>query len=91
VPTVLQVRGFRFFFFSNEADEPAHIHVERAGAYAKFWLQPVALVTHVGFTPAELRRIRRILRPHVDDILEAWDEHKRHHGQPGWGPRPAGD
>jgi hypothetical protein len=29
MPTVLVVEGFRFFFFSNEGFEPAHIHVEK--------------------------------------------------------------
>lgn len=43
MPTVLRVAGYRFFFFSNERREPAHIHVERAEAYAKFWLTPVSL------------------------------------------------
>lgn len=40
MPTVVRLRGFRFFFFSNEADEPAHIHVESDDKYAKFWLEP---------------------------------------------------
>ena len=42
MPEVLRVRGFRFFFFSREGFEPRHIHVERAGKYAKYWLEPVA-------------------------------------------------
>jgi hypothetical protein len=28
VPTVLRERGFRFFFWSNESNEPPHIHVQ---------------------------------------------------------------
>lgn len=27
MPTVLFVNGFRFFFYSNENNEPVHIHV----------------------------------------------------------------
>lgn len=38
MPTVLRVAGYRFFFFSNERQEPAHIHVERGECHAKFWL-----------------------------------------------------
>jgi hypothetical protein len=41
VPTLLRVRGYRFFFFSMEGREPPHIHVAHAGRYAKFWLDPV--------------------------------------------------
>ncbi len=36
MPTVLRVDGFRFFFYSNEGNEPAHIHVQKAEKYAKF-------------------------------------------------------
>jgi hypothetical protein len=43
MPTVLRVRGFRFFFFSLERQEPPHIHVEAAETFAEFWLNPVAL------------------------------------------------
>jgi hypothetical protein len=40
MPTILRIAGFRFFFFSNEGEEPPHVHVERAESVAKFWLQP---------------------------------------------------
>ncbi len=29
MPTVLLINGYRFFFFSNEGNEPRHIHVEK--------------------------------------------------------------
>lgn len=41
MPTVLTVEGFRFFFYSNENDEPPHVHVEKAEGTAKIWLSPV--------------------------------------------------
>ncbi|MEO6401177.1 MAG: DUF4160 domain-containing protein [Vicinamibacteria bacterium] len=43
MPSLLQVEGFRFFFYSSEGNEPAHVHVERAEAEAKFWLDPLRL------------------------------------------------
>ena len=33
--------------YSNEGSEPAHIHIEQAGALAKFWLDPVSLAGSV--------------------------------------------
>ncbi|HUE89763.1 MAG TPA: DUF4160 domain-containing protein, partial [Vicinamibacterales bacterium] len=37
-PTVLRVKGFRFYFFSRE--EPrAHVHVQHAEGEAKFWIE----------------------------------------------------
>jgi len=38
MPTVLRVKGYRFFFFTLEGKEPPHIHVEQAERYAKIWL-----------------------------------------------------
>lgn len=41
MPTILTVNGFRFYFYSNENDEPVHIHIEKAGGSAKYWLDPI--------------------------------------------------
>ena len=40
MPTVLFLNGFRFFFYSNENDEPAHIHVRKGNGEGKIWLEP---------------------------------------------------
>jgi len=40
MPTILRKDGFRFYFYSNENDEPAHIHVEKGDAEGKIWLVP---------------------------------------------------
>ena len=29
MPTVLYIRGWRFFFYSDEGNEPIHIHVQK--------------------------------------------------------------
>ena len=38
MPTILLIFGWRFYFYSNENNEPIHIHVEKAEMEAKFWL-----------------------------------------------------
>jgi hypothetical protein len=40
-PTILRSGPYRLFFFSNEGEEPPHIHVQRERMLAKFWLGPV--------------------------------------------------
>ena len=40
MPTVLLKDGFRFFFYSDEGSEPAHIHVKKGDAEGKIWLEP---------------------------------------------------
>jgi hypothetical protein len=49
MPTVLRIKGYRFFFFSLEGHEPPHVHIESAERVAKFWLRPVALAKHADF------------------------------------------
>lgn len=29
MPTLLSVKGYRFFFYSNENNEPMHVHILR--------------------------------------------------------------
>lgn len=74
-PTIYRDGPYRFSFFANEGNEPAHVHVSSGGRQAKFWLTPeVALASAVGFSPVELRRIQAIAEKHRREFTEAWDE-----------------
>ncbi|HXW42190.1 MAG TPA: DUF4160 domain-containing protein [Xanthobacteraceae bacterium] len=73
MPTVLRIRGFRFFFYSLEGLEPPHIHVEHGDKIAKFWLQPVTLAESRGFRIHELNRLRLLVIEQRLNFLEAWD------------------
>ncbi|MBV9008710.1 MAG: DUF4160 domain-containing protein [Verrucomicrobia bacterium] len=75
MPEVLRVRGYRFFFFSREGQEPRHIHVEQAERYAKFWLEPVELAESRGFLGSHLRDLHSIVAEHTPEFIVAWDEH----------------
>lgn len=78
MPEVRRERGFRFFFFSREGQEPRHIHVEHAEKYAKFWLEPIALAESRGFRSSELTTVRRMIEEHREEFIDAWN---RHHNQ----------
>lgn len=73
MPTVLRIGPYRFFFYSNENSEPAHIHIQREGMLAKFWLQPVALASSTRFSAKELRQLQSMVIEHKDTLLEAWN------------------
>ena len=75
MPTVMNVSGHRFFFYSLEGAEPPHIHVERAECAAKFWLDPVQLAGSRGFRSDELKRIRALVIEHRLTFTEAWHGH----------------
>ena len=74
MPTVLRTQGFRLYFWSREPNEPPHVHVDRAGASAKVWLQPVALAGNAGYPARELGVILALVRDRQPELLEAWHE-----------------
>jgi len=75
MPTVLNLRGFRFFFFSGEGSEPPHVHIEYGDRVAKFWLNPVELAESKGFRSHELTKARAMVIEHRALFLEKWNEH----------------
>jgi len=75
MPTILRIKGYRFFFFSLEGNEPAHIHVEHGDYVAKFWLSPINLASSYGFRSHELAKIRVLVIEHNELFLEKWHEY----------------
>jgi hypothetical protein len=67
-PTVLRVKGFRFYFFSRE--EPrAHVHVQHAEGEAKFWIEPgVELHANYGLKAKRLAEAQKLIEAHIDEI-----------------------
>jgi len=79
MPTVLRSGPYRVYFYSHEASEPAHVHVDRDDISCKFWLSPVGLASNLGFRASELRDIERLIEDNADDLLQKWEEF---HGEP---------
>jgi len=79
MPTVLRIGRFRFYFFSNEREEPPHIHVKAAEDQAKFWLIPTQLASNYGFSSRELNELERLVEQNEAVFMEAWNEHFGQH------------
>lgn len=77
MPTVLRIDGYRFFFFSNEGNEPVHIHVESGDGYCKFWLNPASVAYSIGYNSTELNKIRKLVEEHSALIENYWYEYFR--------------
>lgn len=74
-PTVLRVKGFRFYFFSREEPRP-HVHVQHSDGEAKFWIDPkVEYATSVGLSKLQLAEIEQLVRENQDAIRTRWNEH----------------
>ena len=74
MPTVLRIAGFRFHFYSNEGEEPPHIHVDTGDGECKFWLEPVALAVNHGVAAVTVRKIERLVYEHRDFLREKYRE-----------------
>jgi len=72
MPTVLRSGPYRLYFYSHEPNEPPHVHVDRESRTTKFWLEPVALASNLGFAAHELSRIERIVAQNERMLRNAW-------------------
>jgi len=83
MPVVLRIKGYRFWFYEADLDEPPHVHVGKEGKEAKYWIIPVALAKSRRFRNHELSEIERILAEYRGDILEVWrkEQGRRGHRQ----------
>lgn len=73
MPTALRSGPYRLHFYSSDAEEPPHVHVERGENSAKFWLRTVRLQNSGGFKPVEIRRIQRLVEQHRVALLRSWN------------------
>ena len=71
---VFRTPGFVFFFYFNEGQEPMHIHVRKAGGFAKFWIEPVELEFSQGLKVAEIKKAEELINDHLELIKTKWNE-----------------
>ena len=78
MPKIFEIKGYKFFFFSNEGQplEPCHIHVKKNGNRAKFWIEPmVTFGSAWGMSAKELNYLEKIVEEKSNIIKERWYEH----------------
>jgi len=80
LPTLLRWKGYRFFFYSADGWEPAHVHVVKDGKEAKIWLNEIGLAVNMGYPARELGEIVRKTREQRAVFLEAWNDHFANRG-----------
>jgi hypothetical protein len=74
MPSILRIRGYRFFFYIND-HYPPHIHVEKERCTAKFFLQNAELVKSKRFHASELSEIRNIILENIELFNTKWNEY----------------
>ncbi len=78
MPTVLMMFGWRFYFYANEREEPAHVHCKKGDAEAKYWLDldafEVVEAHAYNMSPAARRTVRQIILEQFDYLVGQWNE-----------------
>jgi len=85
MPTILMIMGWRLFFYSNEGNEPVHVHCRKGDKECKYWLDTEMFGLEEGYsynmTSSNKREIRKIIFEHFEYIDEQWREFQRRKGQ----------
>jgi hypothetical protein len=74
MPEVFRKYGFVFFFYANEGNEPMHIHVRKAGGFAKYWTEPIELDFSQGMKVNELKTAEDLILENIELIKRKWNE-----------------
>ena len=78
MPTILYIDGWRFFFYSNERNEPIHIHCQKAEKECKYWLDRDNFDINEAFSyrmnNKDKRIVKKIIFEYFELIEKAWDE-----------------
>jgi len=74
MPTVLKIESYRFHFYSDEGNEPAHIHVATPEGECKFWLDPIRLARNKGVSPRTVRNIEKLVFENQNLLMEKYNE-----------------
>jgi hypothetical protein len=78
MPTILFVFGWRFFFYSNENNEPIHIHCQKGDKECKYWLDVInydlSEAFSYGMNAKDKREVKKIIFEYFDHIECEWNK-----------------
>jgi hypothetical protein len=72
VPTLLNEKGFKFFFYANE-HPPPHVHVMKAEGWAKIETE-TSVVIYSSLKKQELKECLELVSLHRQEFLEVWND-----------------
>jgi len=75
MPTLLNIFGLRFFFYSDE-HKPIHVHIENSDGKAKINLVPkIELVENRGIKTKDIKKALAVIELYKEDFIKAWNEY----------------
>ncbi len=81
MPTILQILGWKLFFYANEGNEPIHVHCRKGEKECKYWLLNNEFDLEEVFTYnmniKDKREIKKIIFEHFEYIEQQWKEFQK--------------
>jgi hypothetical protein len=81
MPTILLVMGWRFFFYSNEKNEPIHIHCQKAEKECKYWLDINNFALEEAYSynmnNKDKREVKKIIFEYFEFIENEWNRFQK--------------
>ena len=75
MPTIFEIFGLRFFFFSDD-HSPIHVHVVKGDDDAKIEIEPeIKLVYNRGLKVQDVKRALNLAKMYKDEIVKVWKEY----------------
>ena len=74
MPTIFEIFGLRFFFYSDE-HLPIHVHIEYGGNDAKIEIATRKVVQNRGLKPRELKKATQLVEMYEEEIIKAWHDY----------------
>lgn len=78
MPTILLVMGWRLFFYSNERNEPIHVHCRKGEKECKYWLDRVNFSLEEAYSYnmnyKDTREVKKIIFEYFEFIESEWDK-----------------
>jgi len=69
----IEIWTISVFLLRRRSGRTPHVHIERDGDIAKFWLKPVRLHSSGGFNRPEIARLTSLVIEHRTDLLVEWN------------------
>ncbi|MBQ4344579.1 MAG: DUF4160 domain-containing protein [Muribaculaceae bacterium] len=75
MPTIFELFGLRFFFFSDE-HAPIHVHVVKGEDNAKIAIEPeITLIYNHGLKAQDVKRALKLAEMYKEEIIETWNKY----------------
>jgi len=75
------VMGWRFFFYSNEKNEPIHIHCQKAEKECKYWLDIKNFELNEAYSynmnNKDKREVKKIIFEYFEFIEQEWNKFQK--------------